>query len=354
MTTMNLFGYVSGNLGYNVHLRGFARGLISNGIDLRLVPFDERLKSAIEAELMEAIRKKPKVDAPSICLAYADDTMRFHGKKRIAYTVWETTRIPPHWPEFLNACDEVWTVSKFCKKSFEDSGVKVPINIVHEGVDDTVFNPFVQKLQWKNDRFVFLFIGKWEKRKGIELLIEAYSETFKPDENVALALQPYNPFLENFNPFLLMHEMNLPKRAPIIVLPPTPTQAELAKYYAGADCFVLPTRGESCGLPLLEAMACGIPVITTNWGGSLDYVNENVGWLIDVEKTETPDDGLFFKPYPDNEWAVPSKAHLCELLRYAFEHRDECRKKGKEAYKHVSEKFTLEAVTKDVPKLLEA
>jgi glycosyltransferase involved in cell wall biosynthesis len=52
--------------------------------------------------------------------------------------------------------------------------------------------------------------------------------------------------------------------------------------YAAADCFVLPTHGEGWGLPTMEAMAMGLPVITTNWGGSTEFVTRDTGYLLDV------------------------------------------------------------------------
>lgn len=42
---------------------------------------------------------------------------------------------------------------------------------------------------------------------------------------------------------------------------------QMPSLYKSADCFVLPTHGEGWGLPTMEAMAMGLPTITTNWGG---------------------------------------------------------------------------------------
>ena len=53
--------------------------------------------------------------------------------------------------------------------------------------------------------------------------------------------------------------------------------------YRAADCFVLPTRGEGFGRPLLEAMAAGVPVIATRWGGHTDFLDDQHAYLVEVE-----------------------------------------------------------------------
>lgn len=351
---VNVYGNVFGDLGYNVHTRGFAEGLIENNFDVKIVPRDiPTSRSQVSRMLAEGIKKKHHIDAPSINISYGNDMMKFYGSQRIGYTVWETTRIPPDWVEQLNALDDVWTVSKFCKKSFEDSGVTKDVKIVHEGVDTTIFHPYVDKLQKKDpEYFTFLSIFKWEDRKSPDILLEAFSEEFDPKEKVGLVLQCYNPFIRDFDPYERLFGLNLPKHAPINVVPPVQTHADLARLYASADCFVLPTKGESWGLPLIESLACGTPVITTNFGGSLEFVDKDIGWLIDVEKMETPDDGMFFKPYKDNEWAVPSKTHLRELMRHAFEHEEECKKKGFAGYEKMDSQFTWKKSTEVVKELI--
>lgn len=349
----NVFANISGQLGYNRHAQGMIEGLIQNGVDVTAVPMEHQMVSQLSNPVISAIKKKLNYESPSVCLNYGNNMHHFWGKKRIGYTVWETTKIPEDWVTGLNALDEVWTVSQFCKKSFEDSGVDKDVKVVHEGVDTTVFSKYVEPKQPKqDDHFLFLTVGKWEKRKGYDVLLKAFCKEFKEDENVALAMQCANPFVPSFNPWQELFMANMGSHAPIIVVPPVKDAPELAKIYRSADCFVLPTRGESWGLPLLESMACGVPVITTNWGGSLEFVNNDVGWLIDVEKMELPNDGPFFKPLAGNEWALPSEKHLQELMRYAFEHKDECKKKGDKAYEVADEKYTWLESMKTAKELL--
>ena len=50
--------------------------------------------------------------------------------------------------------------------------------------------------------------------------------------------------------------------------------------YCSADVYVMPTRGEGWGMPIAEAMAMGKAVIVTNWSGPADFVNDEVGYLL--------------------------------------------------------------------------
>lgn len=350
---VNVFGYVSGHLGYNVHTQGFIEGMINNGIDVKTIPLEEKQTTEISNTIVQSIKKKFNFDAPSVLLGYGNETHRFYGKRRICYTVWETTKLPDDWVKPLNNVDDVWTVSKHSKQTIERSGVEKDVKIVPEGVDTTIFNNYVEPLHRDPGVFIFLFVGKWEKRKSPDILLKAFAEEFKPEEKVRLAMQCFNPFLPNFNPYKAAFDMNIGKHAQIVFLPPAPTRTDLARYYKTADVLVSPTRGESWGLPIIESMACGVPVIATNWGGHLDYFNENYGWFIDVEKTEVPEDNMFFKPQEGNEWAVPSIKSLREKMRYVFDNQGEVKKKGgMNSYKYVDENWTWEKSTSIVKELL--
>jgi glycosyltransferase involved in cell wall biosynthesis len=67
----------------------------------------------------------------------------------------------------------------------------------------------------------------------------------------------------------------------LLLLTTTPlSSGKLADLYRGADAFALATHGEGWGLPLLEAMACGLPTIATDWGGQLDFMSPATGCVI--------------------------------------------------------------------------
>ena len=58
----------------------------------------------------------------------------------------------------------------------------------------------------------------------------------------------------------------------------------MARLYAACDCLVHPFRGEGFGLPIVEAMACGLPVIVTGAGPVLDYASEETAFLIPARR----------------------------------------------------------------------
>ena len=71
---------------------------------------------------------------------------------------------------------------------------------------------------------------------------------------------------------------------PVEYIDRTLSEAELAGLYAACDCLVHPFRGEGFGLPVVEAMACGLPVIVTGAGPVLDYATDETAFLIPARR----------------------------------------------------------------------
>ena len=113
----------------------------------------------------------------------------------------------------------------------------------------------------------------------------------------------------------------------------------MLRLYRSADSLVLSTRGEGWGLPILEAMACGLPVIATNWSAHTDFFNETNGYPIEAgaivagQVRRCP----YYKGF---NWAEPSLEHLRALLRHVYEHPEEARRKGERASMEVLSKWT--------------
>ena len=125
----------------------------------------------------------------------------------------------------------------------------------------------------------------------------------------------------------------------------------MSNFFKKVDCFVFPTRGEGFGLTPLEAMATGMPAIVTNWSGPCEYMNSDVGWLLDYTLVPAKDFTETVYKEECGNWAEPSFDQLVQIMRYAYEHRDEVKQKGKAAAKYVRENWTWK---KKIPMFHEA
>eukprot|EP00455_Lapot_gusevi_P031325 TRINITY_DN3390_c0_g1_i3.p1 TRINITY_DN3390_c0_g1~~TRINITY_DN3390_c0_g1_i3.p1 ORF type:complete len:140 (-),score=4.89 TRINITY_DN3390_c0_g1_i3:26-445(-) len=123
--------------------------------------------------------------------------------------------------------------------------------------------------------------------------------------------------------------------------------SEMGELYRHMDSFVLPTRGEGWGLPILEAMMAGLPAIATNWSGHLDFLNDRNGYLIEVDHMSLAEGADFPQ---GSRWAEPSVSHLVKLMRQVSEGVgvQQARSKGKQAQLHVQAHYNKQAVAKQV------
>ena len=155
-----------------------------------------------------------------------------------------------------------------------------------------------------------------------------------------LILHCHNPYLPGFDIDRALASLQLPAHAPIRASKPLPLPA-LAALYGACDVLVLPTKAEGWGLPIIEALACGIPAIATNYSGHTMFLNDDNGYLVDVERMIPVDDPFFYgSGEPLGVWAQPSVDHLQALMRRAFADAAERRRKGQQARRDVVRQWT--------------
>ena len=292
-----------------------------------------------EDERINEVRRKPKdLDITQVVYGQGDVFFKNSGRYKVGYSMLEVTGIPSDWVEQANALDEVWVPSEFNRETFASSGVTKPIHVMPLGVDINYFHPHI-KARRIEDRFVFMSVFEWGERKAPEVLLQAYNQEFSSSDDVVLLLKVINtdPAL-NIERHVEAMRLRADRAPVVIVLNQNIPSYQMGSIYCSSDCFVLPTRGEGWGMPTLEAMACGLPTISTHWSAQTEFFNEDVGYPIDLKRlipavAKCP----YYKGF---EWADPDVDHLASLMRHVYENPAEARAKGLRASVWAREKWT--------------
>jgi glycosyltransferase involved in cell wall biosynthesis len=259
------------------------------------------------------------------------DSFRREGKT-IGHFIHEGTKLYPAWIPKLNSFDKLFVASKANERMFRWCGVNLPMEIINYGFDE-VYKPSDEKLM---DTFLFLSVNSWTgnkgDRKGTDLLIQAFNEEFKPEEDVRLLLKISTPWASYDEKYYMANIINLcggKVNENILLSTKWQSEEDMAKAYQKSHCFVCPTRGEGFGLTPLNSLACGCPVIITKDrnSGHMDFCKDNPGVLwIDAPEVKQGDRTFFIE---GNYLAEPSLESLKKQMRWAFEHRDELKEMGK-------------------------
>lgn len=246
--------------------------------------------------------------------------------KNIAIVPFETTRIPASWVHKINGMDALFVPCKQNITMMQDSGVTIPIELIHWGIDPDKFYP-IDRLDDKI--FTFGTMGALSERKGTDLLVKAFQIAFPTEKDVRLLCKT-----SNFGfPFAVDDKRVIVQQSPC-------THEELMNdFFRKTDCFVFPTRGEGFGLTPLEAMATGLPVITTGWSGTMEYMKPEYGWILDYKMV--PATAFTEKIYKEDcgDWAEPDLDHLVQCMREAYNRPEVTKQKGLSAAEYVKQEW---------------
>lgn len=195
-----------------------------------------------------------------------------YPNKKIFYIAWEKNKYPDDFFEKLKEADQVWVPSEWqaaitIKQGIEKSKVKV----VPEGIDPDVYCP---NSQLKNKKFTFLVVGKWEKRKSTEEIIKCFDQVFNSNDPVELQLMCDNNFSSDGFKSTEERVNNLKIKNKNIKIIHFTEKNEYLKILKAANVFLSCSRSEGWNLPLIEAMACGIPSIYSNCSGQLEFAQK--------------------------------------------------------------------------------
>ncbi|HZO86726.1 MAG TPA: methyltransferase domain-containing protein [Chthonomonadaceae bacterium] len=347
--------------GYADEARHFLFALEEAGIEVAARPIKWSEKIAVLPAERERIlqwqmaRPLPK-GAIHVCHILAPYFQRLpEVRANVGRTMFETDRLPAGWAAACSQMDAVWVPGEFNRETFARAGVPPEkLRIVPGAIDLKPYDPACPPLRINGARgFNFLSVFDWTLRKGWDVLIRAFVEEFRPDEDVALLIKTHSSLgytigqiADTVAAFLTDTLGRDPNRIPDIIFQDANIpDARMPNLYRAADCYVMPTRGEGWGRPFMEAMALGLPVIATGWSGQTAFMNAENSLLLDYELVDVPEIAWRETPtYRGHRWAEPSVAHLRALMRRAFADREGGREIGQRARADLEAHFTYPAV----------
>ncbi len=273
---------------------------------------------------------------------------------------WEFGSLPREWiPVFSTLVDELWVPGNYVRNVYIESGVPgEKVFVIPNGINPERFRPDAKPYPLTTKKkFKFLFVGGTIYRKGIDLLLQAYLETFKDSDEVCLVIkdmggnsfyagQTFREEIERIQQMKGMPEVEYIEK----IL----SEDEITGLYTASNVLVHPYRGEGFGLPILEAMACGIPVIVTNGGACLDFCNEKNSLLVQANKKISKEKRVGNRPTVGNLWFYEVDINDLKVkMRYACEHPEKMQTLGKEISPDIRNNWTWERATNKIKERIE-
>lgn len=191
----------------------------------------------------------------------------------VLFTMYEATTLPYDWREPVKRPDLLIVPTKFNKQLFKKyrSG---PISTCWEGMDPTKFMFQQRTFPGPGEKFVFLWIGASNPRKGYQhvgyawdMLKDEYPEVYDNSIIIMKTTQKTKEerIVEHGNLRIDTHKYPI---------------EDLVALYGMSHAFLFPTMGEGWGLTMHEAAATGLPVIYTNWSAPRDWFREKYGYPV--------------------------------------------------------------------------
>jgi autotransporter strand-loop-strand O-heptosyltransferase len=270
---------------------------------------------------------------------------------KIAYNVWESTLQPQVFFEQLLKYDEIWVPSQWqadctIKQGADPNKVKV----VPEGVDVHTFFPEDVELlsEYKDGRFKFLLFGRWDYRKSTKEIIQTFLKTFSPEEPVDLVVSIDNMWGKDMDGYETteerLHAYGLID--PRIKIIHFPSREDYIKYLKTGHVFLSCARSEGWNLPLIEAMACGIPSIYSECSAQMEFA-QGKGFpvkIIGEKSADSNDYGRYKMSDLPGNYYEPDFDDLSNVMRHTYENYVECKKQSLMDSEKVRQDFSWERI----------
>jgi len=271
------------------------------------------------------------------------------GKYKLGFPFVESTRLRKFYADRVNMADFLLVSSDFTMNVLKNSGVNTEMRKVRPYIDTNKFK-YIQRIRKPDDPFTFLHIGVMQERKNTHQCLDGYLQAFPEDNGKTKLIIKSGDFGDVSS---LRPKCEGRKDIEIIFtdgMKPFPLE-ELMKLYERADCYVNISHGEGIGMPDLEAMATGLPVIGSNWDTRGLFIDDEVGYVVKIagyapayrHSGIEEDCGV---------WAMFDGDDYVRILKHVAKNPEEAREKGRKSAEKILNNFSADQAAKDLDDVL--
>ncbi|HEX3554152.1 MAG TPA: glycosyltransferase [Thermoanaerobaculia bacterium] len=319
-TGFNVIGWSTAPTGVGEACRGTLAALENAGLGCALWPLDGRTDGAPGAVAAGTAQGLPYEVSLYHVNADMMETVQSRlprgftaGRHRIGYWFWELAHFPLSFAPAFRHVDEVWAPSRFCQQAFQSVATVEVRRVPPCVVPGTAAPASREALGIAAESFLFLFAFdalSVPERKNPAGLLAAFTRVARESRRPVHLLVKLNH--AEAEPVFAAELQRRCAGLPVTLLTGTLRRDHLDGLTAACDAYVSLHRSEGLGLPLIEAMYRGKPVIATGYGGVTDFLDEETGFVVrhGLTTLERP-----LGPYPAGAvWAEPDAEHAAALM----------------------------------------
>lgn len=258
-------------------------------------------------------------DCPHLRLFHQFSLAERVGKGPLwGFPIWEVDSFSPLERHHIEQCDGLLVASTWGKNVVLQNTNQKNVHTVPLGANPDIFKPL--NLPRQDDIFKILCCGKIELRKLHDIIPDIFAKAFNKSDNVELLMSWSNPFCSSHEILEWEHFYKTsPLGEKIKFIPRITSSIELNKLYNSVDTLLTISRAEGAGLPAIEMLQIGKPIIFVEYGGITEYLNNHNALPIKINNLIPAIDGKFFVPGTETNqgmWADFGEDQIEQCVTY--------------------------------------